>query len=199
MADFATLKDHCSIRIGYLARSKIEPDTEGTHYLLQMRDFDDDRRTITANSIIRISPSKVAQDACIQNGDVVFMSKGIRHFAAVVRDLPQPCLAAPSFFILRPSQELLPDYLAQYINQPEAQQHFKRFGSSGAQPVVSRSTLESLPLRLPSLKTQTMIIEIDSLAQQEYTLRTELAEKKQLFARLLCRSLTDGSLTESTH
>ena len=193
MADYVTLKDHCKIRIGYLARSKIEPEVHGSHYLLQMRDFTDDRRTITLDSMIRISPTKVAPEACIQNGDVVFMSKGIRHFAAAAYDLPTPCLAASYFFILRPSPELLPAYLAQYINQPEAQQHFKRFGSSGAQPVVSRSTLESLRLRLPSLETQTMIIEIDSLAQREHSLRTELAQKKHLFSTMLCRSLAESN------
>ncbi|MEM9158418.1 MAG: restriction endonuclease subunit S [Verrucomicrobiota bacterium] len=182
------LNDVSQARPGYLSRSKIEPNEKGSHFLLQIRDFDKERRTIDASGLFRFFAKPVKDESLLQDGDVIFLAKGARNFAAAVQGLPYPCLAASYFFVLRPLPKLLPAYLAWQLNQEPARQHFAKFGTSGAHmPVVRREVLENLEIPLPNIEQQRKIVAIDQLARQQTRLLAQLADKKLKLAAAICQ------------
>ena len=189
------IKDTCEVLSGYQARAAVEPEANGSHFLLQIRDFDSNRRDIKRGEIVRFSASLSQKITTLKEGDVVFLARGAKNFAAVVRDLPSPCLASPYFFILRPNQTIQPDYLAWLLNQPDSLKYFVKFATTGAHmPIVRRDVLEEMVVPVPSLATQKRIVEVDTLAQRQQTLLAELAEKKQLLATAICNQAAAGKL-----
>jgi restriction endonuclease S subunit len=181
---------------GYQTRSAIEPEPHGSHFLLQIRDFDEARREIERAGITRFTPGLAHSNTILEDGDVVFLAKGARTFAAVVHGLPSPCLAASYFFVLRPKQAVLADYLAWFLNQSASRQYFLKFATTGANmPIVRRDVLTEMEIPVPSHATQRRILEVDALAQRQQVLLAELADKKQLLATAICTQAASGQTT----
>jgi len=190
------------ILTGFHARKGVEQEQDGTHRLLQIRDFNSARTSVSYDEMISVSPGEISPKMCLQPGDVVFLAKGVHKFAYAFDELPEPTIASGYFFVVRPSEEVLPTYLAWYLNQEPALQHYRRYGTSGARmPVVSRDGFGALPVPVPSLSTQKGIIEIDELAQREQSLLARLSEKKKTLATAACLRLAEqsNSLSDSEY
>jgi hypothetical protein len=187
------LLEIADIRSGYLTRTGVEPKGAGSHYLLQIRDFNPQRTVVHKDNLVRFTPEVLASVQPIHDGDVIFLAKGVNNFAYSVSGLPAPTLAASCFFVLRPHPQLLPVYLAWFLNQPSTRQELSRFASSGVRmPVVRRSVLEKTEIPLPALTVQEGIAEMDKLMIQEQDMITELARKKQKLVSAICMKAARG-------
>lgn len=176
-----------SISTGYQSRKAVEYEPLGTHFLLQIRDFNPDRTQIATEGMVRFNPNPSSKDEPLRSEDVVFLSRGQKNFAFALPKIPDHCLAGSYFFVLRPKRMITGPYLAWYLNQSAAQHHFKRLASTGAHmPVVSRNVIANLKIPVPNLETQRKIIEIHTLAATHTKLLAELAMKKQILADALC-------------
>ena len=176
-----------SVFTGYQSRNTVETSDSGSHWLLQIRDFDESRRTVDWTSATSFLPELSESDTELREGDVVFLARGHRNFAWAVHDLPGPTLATAYFFVLRPHDGLTGNYLAWYLNQQPALRHIRRLGTSGAHmPIVRRADLESLEVPVPDLATQHRVAAFSELAEKQQRLLFELAELKQLQATSAC-------------
>jgi len=192
------LEKLAEISSGYQTRKGVEERPDGTHYLLQVRDFNKERAAVDMDGMMRISPPGRDPDSHLQQGDVLFLAKGQKNFSWCVGRLPDlPILAASYFFVIRPRPGVLGEYLAWFLNQESARRHFARLATRGAHmPIVRRDVLESLELPVPDLGAQRKIIELADLAEEQGRLLAELAEKKQALATAACLRAADGR-TES--
>lgn len=189
------LSDVSTISTGYLSRKAVENEAEGTHFLLQIRDFNAERTEIDLTGMIRFTPSPSSKDKPLKLNDVVFLSRGQKNFAFSLPEVPVPTFAGSYFFVLRPKSTITGPYLAWYLNQPTAQHHFKRLSTVGAHmPVVTRDVLESLVVPIPDLTTQQKIIELNILAASQAQLLNELADKKRMLANTACLQAARNSL-----
>ncbi|MBP9225805.1 MAG: restriction endonuclease subunit S [Verrucomicrobiales bacterium] len=190
------LKKLAKISSGYQTRKGVEECSDGSHYLLQIRDFNKSRTSVEMRNMVRISPPGMDPDAHLREGDVLFLAKGQKNFAWCVGRLPNfPILAASYFFVLRPLPEILGEYLSWFLSQEPAQQHFARLATTGAHmPIIRRDVLESLEVSVPDLATQCKIVEIADLAEEQGKLLAELAEKKKALATAACLRATDGRI-----
>jgi len=182
------IKELARISSGYQTRKGVEECPDGTHYLLQIRDFNRARTSVKMKSVVRVSPPGMDPDSCLREGDVLFLAKGQKNFSWCVGRLPDfPILAASYFFVLRPLPEVSGEYLAWFMNQVPAQRHFGRLATTGAHmPIVRRDDLESLEVPVPDLDTQRKIAELADLAEKQQQLLAELAKKKQALATAAC-------------
>ncbi len=177
-----------TISTGYQSRKSIENEEAGSHFLLQIRDFNPDRTQIKSDGMIRFTPNLSSRVEQLQLDDVVFLSRGQKNFAFAVPELPSPTFAGSYFFVLRPKPIITGPYLAWYLNQPAAQHHFKRLATTGAHmPVVTRDVIESLKVPVPDLPTQQKIVDLDALALTQSHLLAELAKKKRALVNAACR------------
>lgn len=116
----------------------------------------------------------------VSRGDILLRSRGHATIAwAVPNDVSEPALAVMPLFIIRPSTDIYdPDFLAWLLNQPDAQKHLRRAAQGQTIQMVSKATLESVPLQLPPLAQQRLIADAAHLAAREAQLMHRLADSQ---------------------
>jgi len=183
------------IRSGYHSRAKIESLEDGSHYLLQARDVDGERLIYRADTLTRFNPDLSSKDGTLKKNDILFMARGARNYSLLLREIPDPTLAAACFFIMRVSNDkLLPAYLFWYLNQPPVEQYLVRHSGRGVHmPVVRRSVLENLDIPHPNLEIQKKIVELEALRRQEEELTSRLVEKRKQLITTSCLKLISKS------
>lgn len=183
------LADVAEVRAGYLTKKPVRPRRDGTHHILQIRDFNDDRSAIHTNRMVRFIPDSPSSVHALQNGDVVFLARGVRNFAFAPIDLPAPSVAAGYFFVIHPGQQVLPGYLAWCLNHPNTLRALARSATSGAHmPVVRRADIENVLVSIPPIPVQQAIMQIDGLMRDEQNLLNELARKRRDLISAVCMS-----------
>lgn len=189
------LGDLAEVRAGFLTRVAVQDNPEGSYRLLQIRDFNRERTAINAADMVRISSESRSSVCTLQTGDVLFLGKGANNFAAVVSDLPEPTLAASSFFILRPKPAILSSYLAWFLNHESTRILLSRLATTGAHmPIIRRAVLESIEIPLPILAVQKTITNLDALRLQEQALLSDLAQKQQELISTVCMTTALNTL-----
>lgn len=175
------LAEISDIRQGYSARKAVKSVPGGTHYILQMRDFDDARTSVDVPGMTRFSPGSVAAENELHAGDVIFLAKGARNFAFAPPALPPHTLAANYFFIIRPeTHKALPEYIVWFLNRPETHAHLVRYSGGGVHmPVIRKGILASLEIPVPPITVQRAITGLDALVQHEQALHRALTEKRK--------------------
>lgn len=168
------LGDVATISSGLTARERLDARTNGV-LAIQMGD-------LSAGSQLRVrGMGRVLSPHpryLVSRGDVLLRSRGHATIAwAVPEDLPEPAVAVLPLFIIRPSNAIYePDFLAWWLNQPDAQTHMRRAAQGQSIQMVSKATLESVPLQLPPLAQQRLIAEAAQIATREEQLMHRLAE-----------------------
>ncbi|RZB35525.1 MAG: hypothetical protein SRB2_03055 [Desulfobacteraceae bacterium Eth-SRB2] len=182
------LKKIANIQSGYISRGKIEPRENGTHFLLQARDVDAERLTYKADNLVRFGPDLSRKDWVLKTDDVLFMTRGVRNYSILIKEIPDRVLAAACFFIVRVSSDLLlPYYLCWYLNQAQVKYYLSRHSGRGVHmPVVKRLVLENLNIPIPPIEVQVKIAELDVLLRNEMELLDKLAEKRKKLITAAC-------------
>ncbi len=193
------LGEIADVRAGYLTRKAVRNEPEGTHCLLQIRDFSRDRTAVNVANMVRITPEPRSSVSSLQPGDVVFLAKGANNFAVAISDMPAPTLAASYFFILRPKPMVLSGYLAWFLNHESTRALLSRLATTGAHmPIIRRDVLESIEIPLPPITAQKTIAALDSLRLQEQTLLADLARKQQELVSGVCMTTARNAIGTTT-
>lgn len=175
------------INIGYQFRAKIEPTDDGTYPVIQIRDFNENR-LLNIDRLIRVNIDKSAEQYQIKKGDILFLSRGHRNWAApIVNDL-KDAIAVSHFFVIKiKKSDVLPEYLAWYINQAPAQEFLHMNARHGSHmPLIPLSAFKGLTVEVPPIETQRKIVELSRLMEKEKLLLTELQEKRSRVINTVC-------------
>ncbi|MDD2236923.1 MAG: restriction endonuclease subunit S [Kiritimatiellae bacterium] len=190
-----TIKNLVEIQIGYQLRQKPKADDDGKILLIQLKDINTSRTQLEfTEETLRFDPKRSIERQLLEEGDVLFMGKGSKPFACVVRNLPAPAVATGMFFILRPKMKrILPEYLAWVLNSKRTLDTLMIASGTGvAMPVIRRTELEKVSIPLPPLETQKKIGELQELNRQEMDLINQLSEQRQILTEGICRSLMEN-------
>jgi restriction endonuclease S subunit len=187
MAVKVKVNEITDIQIGYQSRGRIEPDPTGTHRIIQMKDFDECHQ-LGIDSLTSFYPERDPERYLVDQGDVLFLSRGQKNFACAVTIALQDTVAASYFFILRIKRDaILPEYLAWYINQVPAQEFIYTIAKRGSHmPIVPKSSFETLEISVPPLETQKTIVKIEKLISNEEEIGQEISLKRGLLMRAFC-------------
>ncbi|OGW58062.1 MAG: hypothetical protein A2Y48_04045 [Nitrospirae bacterium RIFCSPLOW2_12_42_9] len=169
------------VQIGYQFRKKIEPADDGTNRVIQIRDFDENH-TLNREGLSRVRIDKSTEQYLIHQGDVLFLSRGHRNWAAPIIDELQNTVAVGHFFVIKVRNEIiLPEYLAWYINQSPAQEYIHNIARRGTHmPLVTLSAFKGLPVDVPDMAIQYKIVGLSRLIEKEKKLLAELQGKRLL-------------------
>lgn len=173
---------------GYLSRGTIKPEPGGSHRLLQARNVKAGICRFSAETLTAFKPKLSSRDVLLQNGDIVFMARGSKNYAAILQDVPENTVAAASFFIIRTTAlGINPGYLVWYLNNRQAQYYFNVNSGTGVHmPVVRRLVLERIDIPVPSIEKQRTIAKLYRLSLEELELTTVLLEKKAILREAIC-------------
>jgi restriction endonuclease S subunit len=185
------LADITRIDSGYHFRGRIENDPEGPVAVIQTKDFSDDLK-LNPDGLVRVVPETKVEAYRVESGDVLFLSRGQRPWAAVVGELPFTCIVPSSFYILRVERgRILPGYLAWFLNQPTTLTAMRSLMRGTNIPFISKTDLRNLPVPLPTFSTQERIVSLNQLATRERELLQGLAERKKTLINAVCMKLAE--------
>ncbi len=180
------LNSVASIQVGYQAKTRITDSVGGGHRLIQSKDFDSFHR-LRSENLTTFSPERKSEIYTVRKGDVLFQARGVVHFAYCVENDLKDTLAASSFYILRlRCENLLPQYLAWWLNQSKAQAYFQSQAGGTGISFVSKSTLSCLHVQIPPLSIQKKVLKIITLAKYEQFLLEKLASARSRLVKMVC-------------
>lgn len=175
-----SLVSYRGIFSGYSFRGKINPEKDGELQVIQLKDIKNDYTGI-GNSCIFIKGDIIKNKYYLEEGDILFTSKGANNYAVVFqgkRDYES--VASSAFFVLRMDKtKANPQYVAWYINQTKVQQYLESQATGTYTTSINRETVENIPILLPTLLEQAKIAHIAALASKEQNLHKQLMEHKK--------------------
>lgn len=179
-----SLSELADIHPGYPFRGRLSLDRAGDAYVVQFRHVvvgeplsDKDGKTLDrANLPGRKRPTY------LRRGDVIFMAKGTRNNAVVIGDVPPHTVCTPNFYHIRlkpAAHNLMPEFLAWQINHETAQRYFATCSQGSVAPSITKSQLEGLPVTIPPLGKQNLMVRLAGAATREQRLMERLIENRQ--------------------
>lgn len=174
------------IKAGYQALRGIDSSPEGSHFILQVRDIAPDGQ-IGISTLTRFTPERRPGNYVVSQGDVLYLAKGIRHYAIWVEKPLENVIASGAFYILQPQIDVvLPGFLAWWLNQIPVRSALKSRVTGTNLPFVSKQQLEDLVISVPPLPTQRAVIRITSLLRQERAIVERLSTCREKLVSAIC-------------
>ena len=187
------IRDIAAIRIGYQFRGKVEAAGDANVALIQIKDIDE-RLKVRVQHLLPVRLDN-PEPYLVSQGDVLFLSRGHRQFAALVSEAVRNTVATGYFFILRPDVDRVrSEFLAWSINQPDFQAALRPFTRGSHMPLISKSDFQDLTIGLPEKAVQDKILELQQLIDRERELTTVLQRKRGTLVEAVSRALLTGRL-----
>lgn len=188
MTRLVKLQDIADIRAGYPFRGRIEPVAVGTHRVIQIKDIGTNHR-VKEEGLFLIDMPSSADSYLVKPGDVLFQSRGSRNFGTPISEPLPRTIASGHLFVIRPHQNILPEYLAWFINQPPAQLHIKAHQRGSYVPLIPKDALNELEVAVPPIAVQQSIVELERLRIKEEELQRAICEKRTQIIQAVCANL----------
>lgn len=180
------LSQIADIRMGYPFRSRIEHEADGDIAVVQMKDISESN-FIDLATAVRVNLPDVQPHHFIQNGDLIFRSRGANYAAALASEIAFPVVLAAPLMLVRP-KGALPDYLLWYINLDNTQALLGELSEGTSTKMISKAALAQLEVPILPRHQQEMIIELSRMQQQEEKLMSEIvSQRKKLTKGILMR------------
>ncbi|MCR6640097.1 MAG: restriction endonuclease subunit S [Sporocytophaga sp.] len=181
-----TLGEISTIQTGIFAKTA----SEGEIVYLQAKDFDELGQL---NSVLHpnLKGDNLTQKHLLGHGDILFAAKGSKNFATWYESKNPPAVASTSFFVIRIQEqfkgEIMPEFLVWFINHPKSQQFLKGQAIGTAIVSISKAVLEELEILIPDLQTQSAILKITQLRNNEKSLKQqiEILREKQIQQQII--------------
>jgi restriction endonuclease S subunit len=178
-AEITTLVEVAEIAAGHPLRSAVDEFPAGDTGVIQMRNVDPETGVDWGNvSRVELPPARRIE--FLNQGDVIFSTRGARTYAVALGAAPFPAVCSPHFFVLRtrgPAVE--PRFLAWQINQAPAQEYLQREATGSHILNIRREVIERLEIVIPSLARQAAIVAFAEDATREKRLLSALIENRQ--------------------
>ncbi|KTD52249.1 EcoKI restriction-modification system protein HsdS [Legionella quinlivanii] len=197
-ANILDLINISTISAGYSFRGKIPELKNSGVYCVQMKDINETYNVNWSTVIETILPSRQSQ-VSLRSGDILFAARGQRNYAALIdAELRERlAIAAPQFFVIRLNvPDVLPEYIAWFLNQTIAQRYFLSNAEGSTTPSIRRQVLEATPIILPTLKQQKTIIELAKTISKEKHLADKMIANGELLMQTLLNEISQTQLNE---
>jgi len=127
----------------------------------------------------------------LKPGDILFSARGQRNVAVCLEQPPTNAVCSPHFFLIRVNDRsnVLPEFLAWQMNLPLAQRYFSQSATGSYITSIRRQVLEMLPMQIPSLERQRLLVNLARAAVREKQLMKQLMEIRQQELDLVARKL----------
>lgn len=169
------LKDIVRIKSGVFAKGDTNPDI----YYIQSTDFGVNKEWVKhLKPVLSRTPKLIKH--YLNKGDILFAAKGKEFFAVVYDGTYSPAVASTTFLVLQfISSEVLPEYLAWYLNHPKIQNVLWTYAGTTAIPSVNIATLQNIDISIPRFVKQTTILDLYILQKKEKFLQDRISRLKQ--------------------
>jgi hypothetical protein len=164
------------VRSGYPFRGPIEETASGGVLVAQMKDVRASDGVISWESAVRTVLRGRKEPDWLMPGDLLFVARGDRFFATCITAPPEPAVCGPHLLHLRVRRGsgLQPAFLAWQLNQPPLQRRLYAAAEGSSQLSIRVSEMAALPVTVPPLAQQTLIVDLAADAARERVALTQL-------------------------
>lgn len=175
-----------SVSSGYHFRGGVNHVADGRYAVIQAKDVDDSFH-FDRERLVRVNLEADPERYLVRQGDVVFLSRGLRPWALSIAEPIGDTVVPSSFYILRADpQRVRPEYLAWFLNHPKTQATLGDIAKGSNIPFISMREFGELPLQIPEIKTQDKIVALDRLSQREQYLLRKLSKLRADLIEGIC-------------
>lgn len=162
------LKDLAEVRAGHPFRGSVPVHNKGSALVIQMRDVAVEKR-IAWSQLARTDLSSFKTPDWLHSGDLLFAARGGRNYALCLSEVPDHTVCAQYFFVLRckPGAGVMPQYLAWHINREPSQRYLMSNAEGSAQLSIRRAVLEDMPIAVPDVARQRLLVDLALAASEE--------------------------------
>lgn len=184
------------IEAGYPFRTSLKETASPDAYAVQLKNTNT-RDGVDWSGCTPVKLPGKRQPTWLANGDLLLPARGMAPGAVLIANLPrhweERVVASPHFFVLRVhSNQVLPEFLAWYINQRPAQRYLWQNRQGSAVGNLRRKTLESLGIQLPPLTEQRSITKLAQLLYREQQVLEQLLQThEKIFTAIVQKLHTD--------
>jgi len=185
-----TLGDLTAITAGYPIRDAVRDVPGGDVAVVQIRNVAVDTG-VDWPTVARTRLTGRREPDWLKPGDVLFAARGQRNVAVCLDQPPAHAVCSPHFFLIRvkDSKHALPEFLAWQMNLPPAQRYFEQSATGSYIKSIRRKVLETLPVLIPSLDRQRLLVRLARAARREKHLTQQLMENRQRELDLVARDV----------
>lgn len=175
-----TLNKLVKIEAGYPFRGSLKEAADSDACVVQLKNTNP-RDGVDWSGCISVKLPGKRQPTWLANGDILLPARGMAPSAVLIENLPphweSRVVASPHFFVLRVhSDQVLPEFLAWYINQSPAQRYLLQNRQGGMTGNLRRKTLETLWIQLPPLAKQRSITKLAQTLHREQQVMEQLLQ-----------------------
>ena len=187
------LADFVELDGGYSFRGKIENTPHENLPVVQMKDLTDDNR-VSLEDAVHVHHKLYDEKFILRQGDLVFRSRGKTPEVALVEEAMEEALLVAPLIRIRPGEKVLGEFLRWVINREDSQNFLKAHMRGTASKMITKPSLASLPIEVPSLDVQEQIVALVNAAWREQELYKHIAEKRAKFSNDWLIRLVKGSM-----
>lgn len=192
---YTELDKLAQIRSGYPFRGSVRHDPAGDVRVLQIRDLRQ-AETLTAEALSRVMAPAHHSVHLLQPDDIVLPARG-DHRKAVPFTLTEPTIPSSHLHTVRvSSSDVLPGYLCWALNQPEPQHAMRNEARGTAMPMLTRRSLGTIKIPVPTITTQRRIVELHELWQREHALSKQLLTNREHMLKGMFQQLMNDGDTQ---
>ena len=103
----------------------------------------------------------------------------------------EPGIINPRLIIMRPKQDLIPEYLNLYLNSYLSLEQLSKYQQGGTMGVLSATTLRPLKIIKPEIRDQLKIVEIDNEIKKFIKIYKLKLSKIQILIKELLNGIND--------
>lgn len=174
---------------GYPFRGKIDDLSGGDVAVIQLRNVDPEDG-IDWTSASKVELPRQSAKALLKPGDIILSTRGGRNIAYHISECPGRAVCSPHFFIIRlKSKAVLPRFLAWQINQKPAQDYFAANATGSYILNLKRDVVENLLVKIPPIRDQQRVVEMEAGAKAERAILTQLIENRKIETAAIAKEL----------
>ncbi len=179
-----SINNIANVQFGYYAKSS----NEGTIPYLQAKHFDDGGKFL-GQIDTHINDNNKTASNYLDEGDILFTSKGFRFFATLYNVGMGKVVASSVFFVIKPDKsKILPGYLVAILNLPKSIFHFQQLSAGSTIPSIRKDMVLDFTFSLVNLETQKLIIDMQNIYFKEMELsQSIILQKQKLFQETLIK------------
>ncbi len=178
-----------SVSSGYHFRGGVNHVADGRYAVIQAKDVDDSLH-FDRERLVRVNLEADPERYLVRQGDVVFLSRGVRPWALPIVEPVGDTVVPSSFYILRADpQRVRPEYLAWFLNHPKTQATLGDIAKGSNIPFISMREFGDFPVQIPTLKIQEKIVSLARLNDREQQLLKELGILRGQLVDAVCFDL----------
>jgi len=179
-----------TILAGHPIRDAVRDVPGGDVCVVQMKNMDAESG-IDWPAVARTKLSGRREPDWLKAGDVLFSARGHRNVAVCIDHPPARAVCSPHFFLIRvkDGKSTIPEFLAWQMNLPPAQRYFEQSATGSYITSIRRQVLETLPVQIPSLDRQRLLVSLAEAAKREKHVLERLIENRQRELDLVAQEL----------